>query len=323
MKYGNISIELERLSFRIASLQQGLKSKFGIEKCHIGAGSSRAILDHFYFGKPLKMRDLDVFAIRGQQVTKEFATTIGRTLESEELGAFKSEELRQRPRARIISKNKIEGGYNAGYGFFWINENQDIIDLSIFHTAEDLQLNGLLDVDRIILPLEAGVTLVDFLASKVGCYSAEQISDSGVIEDRFQGYASWIKGSASFINSNELERDPIVATIRSTRAYAKLNQDLPDEFIKRVQDKIATIEIRDEFQWIRNVSKLLDDEDPIRELKNIERAGVIKQLSPQYQSKLQDLMGASRDRGYKLIRDYRQFFRSVENSMKHAVTMGA
>ncbi|NUM41768.1 MAG: hypothetical protein HUU45_09080, partial [Leptospiraceae bacterium] len=76
------SPELTAISNRIEEFRANLAQHFGIKDIFVGGGSSRAILDHLYDGKPLEMRDLDIFVVAGREVTEDWARSIGQKLES-------------------------------------------------------------------------------------------------------------------------------------------------------------------------------------------------------------------------------------------------
>lgn len=266
-----------KLSAKIAYLQNELFSRFGIEKIFIGGGSARSILDNFYFGKELRMRDLDIFINWGSMCTNHIAQQIGEALHASILGDYSHKDLRPRPRTLPYATTHLE--YNAGYGFFWINKDKEIIDLSIFHSAFDMKLNGIFDIDKILIPLDHKTSLSDLINKYFYALNLNQLMHAQIVEDKYRGYTKWIKGKAKIVNWPALKRDPIVTAIRVVRTYGKLNYDkLPNAVHEHISMLIETTTVYNKFQFSRNLVKIYSDERYLWVLNILSELGVLKFL---------------------------------------------
>lgn len=237
----------------IGEVQQKLRSQFGISRIFIGGGSSRAFLDHLYYGSPLEMRDLDIFVVADRRVDRGFAEQIGKALESENLGRYSAKDLRPRPRANTI----------AGYGFFLLN-GPAVIDLSIFHSMKALRLNGILDVDQIMIELRHPESLTDWAQNP-----------SAVLDDRFDGYLHWVQKHPSIVHWMNIESDPLLTAIRVVRALSKAHALLNDQDRAKLQSLIKSSRVKSRLQMVRNLAKLLEDPTSAEELEQILQLGVI------------------------------------------------
>lgn len=272
-----ISPELAALSRRVREVQEGLWKRYGIARVHIVGGGARAILDHLYAGKPLKMRDLDVFVPAGRKVDAAFVSEIGRELASPGLGRFIREELRSRPRANPALSAPERYAYVAGYGSFF-DLDGSILDLSLFHSDKDLELNGLADADCIRIILSHEEDLAAWARRSRGRSAAELVREGG-LADPFGGYEAWLKGEMRIVHWDELERDGVNAAIRLTRLYAKRGARFPQEDAGRVRAILAKSGM-DKLQFTRNLLKLLDDPAPAPQLRMLASLGAFGPLSP-------------------------------------------
>lgn len=271
------SPELTAISNRIEEFRANLAQHFGIKDIFVGGGSSRAILDHLYDGKPLEMRDLDIFVVAGREVTEDWARSIGQKLESPTLGKFSDKDLRPRPRGNPALPLPQRHRYNAGFGFFWLGGTPDIFDISIFHQVTDLQLNGIFDIDTVMIPVR-GSFIEGLRQSLVGKDYATVVREGGVL-DRFQGYSAWRKQNLTIIHWDEIDRDPVLNGIRVARTMAKVGkQSLSRADEAHIKTSIAQATNTNRLQIVRNLLKLLDDKTAPEQIQILLRWGVFKMI---------------------------------------------
>ncbi len=262
--------EIRRLSRILTKIQTALATQYGFDQIMIGGGSARAILDHVYFGGPLQFRDLDIFVVAHQTVTSKFADDLGRALEATHLGTYQPNELRPRPR----------GGTNAGFGFSLNTSAGDIIDLSIYHSDAALDRNGIFDVDRVMIPLRQGESLQSTLARMVSVTPNQAIRRNWII-DREGGYPAWQRQRPSIVNWGEIERDPILQSIRVLRTYLRSGRrSLPLEVRRRLKTLIEGVSETNRLQIVRNTLKLLHDPEAAFALKELGAIGFFEKISP-------------------------------------------
>jgi nicotinate-nucleotide adenylyltransferase len=272
--------EIKFISNWLGEVQQGLSKRFGIERIYIGGGSARAILDFIYHGKPVEMRDFDVFAVADREVTKELGTQIGEALASKTLGIFSKNDLRPRPRGNDKLPIPEAHNYNAGYGFFWLN-NDRIFDLSVYHSQEALSLNGIFDFDMVMLQLSANERLTDWVALAASGVQYEKLVADGKVIDVFGGYRQWENQSGSIIHWTEVGRDPLLNAIRVIRSYTKIKAtSIPPEEEAKLRSLIENAASLNKLQIVRNLLKLLEDADYARELKMLDAIGVFEKWHP-------------------------------------------
>jgi len=274
------TIKLDQL---ISHIQKELKIQFGIEKIFIGGGSSRAILDHFYFNTPLKMRDLDIMVVANRLVDEDWAKTIGEKLESPLVGKFSKMDLRPRPRTNRELPVPRRYFYIAGHGLFWKKGSQ-IVDLSLFHSQKDLQRNGILNVDKILIELESSQSLKTFLEKIKGVPYAK-LAQRGLIIDPYNGYKAWVeKKIPQIIHLGDVISKPAQISIRIIRALGKLGiKKLSPELKSTLESNILRQHETDRFQLVRNLLKLLGDENAGVELKLLAQIKMLQKISPSLQ----------------------------------------
>jgi nicotinic acid mononucleotide adenylyltransferase len=245
----------------------------------IGGGSARNLLDHLLFNKDINMRDLDIFVIAHQNINQTYADQLGQYLESQQIGQYSQTNLRPRPRGNPALSPLKQYHYNAGYGFF-ILSNSEIIDISIFHTIDDLKLNGILNYDKITIPLHQNETLLDWSKKIQPQLSIDSMIEQGLFLDPEHGYLDWTHHTYSSLNWSEVNRDPYQATIRIVRSLDKINSSLSENDFNQIKQALKNTPISNNFQIIRNLLKLLEDPHPDLSLTTLAQMNVIRAWSP-------------------------------------------
>lgn len=281
-----VAPELVALSGQLARFQRVLDRDFGFGEILVGGGSSRAILDSLYFGKPFKARDVDVFLVADRKVTRALAGGVARALQASRPGELQLKDLEIRWRALPSRRPQ----HNAGWGFFLKRPNGEVFDLSLFHSAGDLGLNGCLNVDRIMLPLARGETLLDVVDRMRG-QPYQKLVSSGHIRDPHSGYRGWQENRLEVVNPAELTSRPVLWSVRLARSFGKAGYDqLPSSVVKLLREGLARPGAPDNVKMVeRNLKRLLQDGRAEAELKMALAPGVL-----QRQPCLRKLMGKPR-----------------------------
>lgn len=283
----NEKSELQELSKWIETLQQGLYKEEGITHIYIGGGSARAILDHIYFEKSLKMRDLDIFVVADRQVDADFARNLGQKLESKELGTFAETDLRSRPRAPTNKPILERNTHRAGYGFFWVSDTNEILDLSLYHSQEDLNTNGIFDIDTIMIVLDHQTRLLDFV-QKAKHFSYDELVSQGFIRDDHKGYNCWLKQDPHVVNWIDIEKDPLQSAFRLARTFGKSEKESFPSIVKdNLEYLISTAEVKNSLQMTRLLLKVLEDPFAAHEIKMVQSVGAFKKWLPHLDAELQ------------------------------------
>jgi hypothetical protein len=270
--------ELRGLSDRLALFQSVLARDFGLDAIYVGGGSSRAVLDAIYFGKELKTRDVDLFAVPGRKVTARFAGTIGARLKATYPQPLELADLEKRPRGNGQLAGRAAARYNAGFGVFLKEPGGDVFDLSLYHTRADLGLNGALNVDTIMIPLRAGETLWQHVEKMRGMSYGKAVRQGLVVDDH-AGYKGWQQNRLSVAHPDELRSKPVLWAIRAARAFGKAGyENLPRAVTSAVKDGEHRYRVRPSLKLVkRYMQRLLDDPHADRELKMVKQTGVLQQ----------------------------------------------
>jgi len=270
------ALPVSRLSSILSIVAAGLRDRFGLTRLAIGGGSAPALLDHLFSGSALKMRDLDLILVADRVVERELAHRIGSALDSPEL-TFLPRYVYPRKRSRGGSELWI-----AGWGLVWDALGIEV-DLSIFHDAAALEWNGLMNVDRILIPLAKAATFNELAGALLATGSASAAEAAGLIEDRRGGYASWVQRAPTIVAWSAIQSAPIECAIRIVRCCAdklrleKLHPELEGPFRTAV---LAGHERGDRFMRVRNLIKLLHDIRADIELEMMHALGAFEHWLP-------------------------------------------
>lgn len=279
-KGSSSSQELVQLSDWLGKLQQELTTH-AIDTIWIGGGAARAILDHLYFKKPLVMRDLDVFVVADREVTASFVEKIGSHLDGDEFGYFSREDLRNRPRVPTDQPVLTRNQYVAGFGLHWIRSNGEILDLSVYHSKEDLDLNGIFDIDTVMIPLSSEMSLIEF-AQKAEELPYQMLVDQQRVYDRYSGYAEWVAKRLRLVNWLDIESDSLLKVMRVVRTLFKMERPaFNEEESKNFQHLFERADVQNPLQMTRSLLKVLEDREALEELAELKRIGLFqKWLTP-------------------------------------------
>lgn len=266
------ALPVRRLSSILASVATELRSRFGLTRLYAGGGSAPALLDHLYSGTALRMRDFDMVLVADRPVDQELATQIGGALDTPDL-RFLPRYVYPRRRTRSERQPVV-----AGWGCLWDAHGVEV-DLSIFHDDSALELNGLMNIDRILIPLGAEKTLNEVAAEMLVAGSAEEAIVRGLVKDTCGGYASWVHRSPAIVAWNAIHAAPIEAAMRIVRTCATklhlghLHAELADPLRAAI---LWGHERGDRFLRVRGIVKLFHDDRAAAELEMMQSLGTFR-----------------------------------------------
>ena len=271
------ALPVRRLSSILASVATELRNRFGLTRLYAGGGSAPALLDHLYSGTALRMRDFDMVVVADRPVDQELATQIGSALDSPEL-RFLPRYVYPRRRTRSERQPVV-----AGWGCLWDAHGVEV-DLSIFHDDSSLELNGLMNIDRILIPLGADRSLNEIAAQMLIAGSAEEAIVRGLVKDACGGYASWVHRSPAIVAWNAIHAAPIEASMRIVRTCATklhlghLHAELADPLRAAI---LWGHERGDRFLRVRGIVKLFHDDRAAAELEMMHALGTFRHWLPE------------------------------------------
>jgi hypothetical protein len=266
------ALPVRRLSSILASVSAALRDKFGLTNLSIGGGSAPALLDHLFSGTALRMRDLDLILVANRPVDQELARRIGKAADSSDL-RFLPRYIYPRRRTHVEREPIV-----AGWGVLWDAHGTEI-DLSMFHDERSLELNGLMNIDRILIPLPPEKTLNEIAAELLLCESPEMAIMKGLVNDACGGYASWGHRSPAIVAWNAIHAAPIECTMRIVRACASklhlghLHAELADPLRAAI---LWGHERGDRFLRTRGIVKMFHDDRAGAELEMMHHLGAFK-----------------------------------------------
>lgn len=271
------ALPVRRLSSILASVSAALRDHFGLTKLFIGGGSAPALLDHLYSGTALRMRDLDLILVADRAVDQDLAQRIGEAADTPDL-RFLPRYIYPRRRTRSEREPVV-----AGWGVIWDARGTEI-DLSIFHDERALELNGLMNIDRILIPLPAEKTLNQIAAELLLAEGPEVAIMNGLVNDACGGYASWGHRSPAIVAWNAIHAAPIECSMRIVRACASklhlghLHPELADPLRAAI---LWGHERGDRFLRVRSIVKLFHDDRAGAELEMMHALGAFKHWLPE------------------------------------------
>jgi hypothetical protein len=271
------SLSVRQLSNILATVASELRERFGLTKLAIGGGSAPALLDHLFHGTALRMRDFDLVLVADRPVEQELARSIGQSLDSEDMRFLPRYVY---PRRRSRGDGEL---WEAGWGLIWDVRGVEV-DLSIFHDETALDLNGLMNVDRIHIPFGTRDSLNEVAAAMLTVGSPEAAIETGLVHDPCGGYASWVHHSPAIVAWNAILASPIECAIRIVRACAhKLHLNhLHAELADPLRAAILTGHERgDRFIRVRSLVKLFHDDRVGVELEMLHELGAFRYWLPE------------------------------------------
>lgn len=272
------SLSVRQLSAILGTVATELRDRFGLTRLAIGGGSAPALLDHLFSGNALKMRDLDLILIADQPVEQDLARRIGESLDSP--------EMRFLPRyvyPRRRSRDEDGGLWIAGWGLIWDVGGVEV-DLSIFHDEAARELNGLMNVDRMLIPFGTDASLNSIAAAMLTAGSPEAAVEAGLVQDPCGGYAGWVNRAPAIVAWNAILASPIECAIRIVRACAHklhlghLRAELADPLRAAI---LQGHEQGDRFIRVRTLVKLFHDDRIGAELEMLHELDAFRHWLPQ------------------------------------------
>ena len=303
------ALPVRRLSAILSSVADELRDTFGLTRLAIGGASAPAVLDHLFAGSALKMRDFDLILVADRPVEQELARRIGEAVDRSELRFLPRYVY---PRLRSRGDGEL---WEAGWGLIWDAQGVEV-DLSIFHDQNALELNGLMNVDRILLPFSAETSLNDIAARMLTAGSAEAALEMALFDDPCGGYASWVHRAPVIVAWNAIHASPVECAIRIVRACANklhlahLHPELADPLRAAI---IRGHQRGDRFLRVRNLVKLFHDDRAGAELEMLHALGAFLHWLPEIGEAIERLGHGG------LIAAFAQADREGRKDMQHHV----
>jgi len=233
-----MSDELVRLSDLLWELQLKLRKHFGVQEILVGGASSLAILDHVWHREPIALRDLDVYVVRGTNVDREYAQAMAEALQSERLGSLHADGVTPHVRGNPALPFPERDNYQSGWGFDLVRGPQTV-DMTLYHSENEVPLNGIFSFDMVKLRLLTDQPLVDCVRSELRRFSYEQLLVSGVLRDLHGGYSDWRKKMPRVVNWYEIERDCVLSSVRVVRSLGKIGcENVPPDIVRFLRPRL-------------------------------------------------------------------------------------
>lgn len=274
--------ELETLSKEFEVLQTAILEIADLDRIYITGGSARAVLDHIFFDKPLKMRDLDISIVMNKETSSDWVNKIGKYLVFKKLGNFTPADVSRRLRLPISLPSLPSTEYHAGYGvYFWSHQGR-LYDLSVFDSLQDFELNGLCDIDTTAIVLKSGQSLEDLTGTKKGD-SMANLLEVGLVLDSDRGYLQWIQKDPSILRWHEVEMDPFRQVFRLVRTFSKTFQaSIPKDDWRALHNVIyAAKRPSHEDLTSQYLLRVMNDVRGAQELKWLQELGVFQHWLPE------------------------------------------
>jgi hypothetical protein len=271
------SLPVHRLSSILSRVASELRDRFGLTRLAIGGGSALALLDHLFSGNALRMRDLDLVLTADRSVDQELVRSIGMALDSPDM-RFLPRYLYPRRRSRGPGDLWL-----AGWGALWDAEGTEV-DLSVFHDADAVELNGLMNIDRILIPIGCDRSLNDLAAAMLAAGSSEEAVRTGLAYDPCGGYAGWMRRSPAIVAWPAVHASPIECAVRIVRACVnklQLTHLHPELLVPLRTAVVQGADRGDRFVRVRNFVKLFHDERAGAELEMMHTLGAFEQWLPE------------------------------------------
>lgn len=270
-------LPVRRLSSIFSLVSSELRNRFQLTKLFIGGASAPALLDHVFSGAALRMRDFDLILVAGRTVEADLARSIGEALDRPELKFLPKYVY---PRLRARGDHEL---WTAGWGCIWDADGVEV-DLSIFHDEDALELNGLMNVDRVLIPLPPDQSLSEITAKMLMAGTPEAVVEAGLVHDPCGGYAGWVHRSPVIVAWHDVHASPIQNSIRIIRTctnklhLSHLNPELADPLRAAVMHGHAR---GDRFLRVRNFVKLLHDDRAGAELEMLHSVAAFDHWLPE------------------------------------------
>lgn len=263
------------LSEWLAPVQEILL-RHGYRRSHLGGSSAREILDHLWFDAPVALRDLDVYVLKHATVRPADVDVLRDDLSA--LGSVGP--LREKRRANPALTGPSRYTHVAGVGMHLRSRDRPILSLGVLNHPADLALNGLFDMDTVLLPFDND--------QPFHLYAARVARDRGPVLDPHHGYQAWRARSPRIVHWAEVERCHARNAFRIVRSLGKTSQqhlprDLADAYRRR---RPATPFVDDPLELHRDFLKVLGDPHCAEELAMLAELNALALISPSMQAKI-------------------------------------
>ena len=141
-----------------------------------------------------------------------------------------------------------------------------------------------MNVDRILIPLQSGVTLNEIAAKMLMAGSAEAAVEAGLVDDPDGGYACWLHRAPVIVAWNAIHASPIECGIRIVRTcvnklhLSHLHPELADPLRAAI---VLGHDRGDRFIRVRTIVKLFHDDRAGVELELMHELGTFRNWLPE------------------------------------------
>jgi nicotinic acid mononucleotide adenylyltransferase len=193
------------------------------DRVHIIGSSACALLDNLYANKDLLLRDLDIALVVGKCQTRAEVYAVAEQLQKALLPIpFDIVDLEERlrtPSGLPLGENCL---YSAGKGFFLVpqKEGWPILDISLYSHLEDLQMNGLLRQDRVLITMDQDRSFEKFVTITQS-HPVETLIKDGWIEQPEEAYQGWCNNTVEFSNWEDIAQRPTLSALRLVNSLSK------------------------------------------------------------------------------------------------------
>lgn len=246
--------DLAGLSRRLLPLQKRLGER-GFSEILIGGSAAVGILDSVWHGDELNLRDLDVYLIFGRKMEKSDAVALAAWLTLPELGALDEAGVTTHVRTNPALGLPERFQYLAGWGMNFV-KGASILDLTVYHSADEILLNGIFTSDMIKVRLGAE-SLEELARTQLATGTLPDLMARGVIRDEHGGYLAWRQKQPKILHWQEIERDPAVQSLRVVRGLLRYGMDrVPSEIARPFQDLARQGKEYDRARWATGLARL-------------------------------------------------------------------
>lgn len=222
------SDELSNFSGRLRDIQNAVRKTCGADEIFLSGGGALSLLNHIFFGKPLMMRDTDIFVVLHRPIDKPEAERIAKALEREFSGKYPLRKVDKRVgfNPNLFAPENTRYAYAYSLGF---ESRYGDIEISLHANVEDMALQGLTSIDRIKIPLHSSISLEEHVRTRFSNRTYSDLVREGLIIDNFDGYSDWMRKTTKVLNWGDIALDTPRREMRVIRMFVqKLGRnDLP------------------------------------------------------------------------------------------------
>ena len=237
-----------------------------------------SILDNAFHNDPIFIRDFDVTLIKEKETN--YDQLFKKKLVKEHL---KDDHEKK----RIIEENGLEISVGHQYIIKDAENNEFDYDFTIFNSLNLSSMNGIFDVDKILVKIEHNKSFVDTL-NKIRKLGYESSKEKGLIYDPYNGYVSWKNNTPQIINWQQIRLAPIKAAFRIVRTYGKANKDIEVGLTKKIELSLSNYDNCEKYMtaFYGGLFRVLGDSNGLHYLRYLDYSGIFKWATRCYKDEI-------------------------------------